>query len=175
MVNTGKWMVRGPILDPKIQREVNLKTYTIGDHMIRFPYVASPEQSLADAMAYMQKCNIRHLPVVIGEKLAGLVSERDLKIALSSDEAKGLCVGEIMRSEVFAVRQGTLLSEVAGEMARRRLGSAIVISSNSEVIGIFTTTDALHILAGRASYESIEDYLLSDEYEDFAHYQARTS
>jgi len=40
--------------------------------------IARPEQSLEDCMALMTGKRVRHLPVVVGEKLVGIISIGDL-------------------------------------------------------------------------------------------------
>ena len=50
-----------------------------------------------------------------------------------------------MTPEPFIVEAGADLKQVVETMATRKLGSAIVVEG-SKVFGIFTTTDALHLL-----------------------------
>jgi len=117
----------------------------------------------------MRELAIRHLPVLQDERLVGLVSERDLKAAASlpEAEAKTLTVGDVMKRDVFVASADMQLSEVASEMAEGKLGSAIIVDAGGNVTGIFTTTDALRILAGLAEEGSIEEYLLDYEsYDD---------
>ena len=54
-------------------------------------------------------------------------------------------VSEVMTPEPFIVEAGADLKQVVETMATRKLGSAIVVEG-SKVFGIFTTTDALHLL-----------------------------
>lgn len=60
-------------LDP----EVNLNT-PVGDLMIRGVYYVTPEQSVESCMALMTAKRIRHLPVLDGSKLVGVVSIGDV-------------------------------------------------------------------------------------------------
>lgn len=117
----------------------------------------------------MRELAIRHLPVLQDERLVGVVSERDLKPAASLPEVetKALTVGDVMKRDVFVASTDMQLSEVASEMAEGKLGSAIIVDAGGNVAGIFTTTDALRILAGLAEEGSIEEYLLDYEsYDD---------
>src|SRR3989304_9026178 len=50
--------------------------------MTPFPYSIDIEAPINEARAFMQKQNIRHLPVIAGGKLAGIVSDRDIKLFL---------------------------------------------------------------------------------------------
>lgn len=139
----------------------------ISQHMARYPHVIPPDLGLKDALDMMRELAIRHLPVLQEERLVGLVSERDLKAAASLPEAKTLNVGDVMKRDVFVASADMQLSEVASEMAEGKLGSAIIVDAGGNVTGIFTTTDALRILAGLAEEGSIEEYLLDYEsYDD---------
>jgi acetoin utilization protein AcuB len=115
--------------------------------MTRCPITVGAEQPLAYAHAVMRKEQIRHLPVLHGGKLVGLVSLRDLHLieTLPGVEAAQVSVEDAMSSEVFTVSPDADLRTVAREMAKRKLGSAIVTTGN-EVEGVFTTVDALRAL-----------------------------
>lgn len=144
-----------------------MKDSKISQYMVRYPHVIPPDLGLKEAWDTMRELAIRHLPILQEERLVGVVSERDLKSALSLPEAKTLTVGDIMKRDVFVANSDMALSEVASEMADGKLGSAIIVDAGGNVTGIFTTTDALRILASLAEEGSIEEYLLDYEsYDD---------
>lgn len=100
------------------------------------------------ARRLMRRHQIRHLPIVEDGVLRGVVSQRDLFFLESLDETKpeDILVSEAMTDEVLAVAPDTPVSSVARKMAEKRAGSAIVLD-DGKVVGIFTTMDALRILA----------------------------
>lgn len=118
----------------------------IEEHMTPFPSIASRRTPIAEAQIFMKEMEIRHLPVLEGGRVVGLVSERDLKQALPFARQHSLTVADVMSPDPYCVKVGTRLSEVAEKMARRKVGSAVVMSSAAQVVGIFTTTDALRVL-----------------------------
>jgi acetoin utilization protein AcuB len=95
----------------------------------------------------MAKYGIRHLPVLEGGQLVGVISERDVAFigAVRDDGVGELTVGEAMSAEVYTVGPEELLRTAVANMARHRYGSAIVVDGN-QVVGVFTTVDALHAL-----------------------------
>ncbi len=105
-------------------------------------------QSLSKAHEMMRKFNVRHLPVLEGGKLVGLVTERDLHLieTLRDVDPDAVAVEEAMSPEVYAVNPRDSLAEVALTMADRKYGSAVVMDG-LKVVGLFTTTDALRIVA----------------------------
>jgi acetoin utilization protein AcuB len=79
-------------------------------------------------------------------KAKGIISERDLKMFQNVEWANKLRAEDVMTHYPYIVQSGTLLEEVAFEMSRKKYGSALIVNSNSQVIAIFTVTDALNAL-----------------------------
>ena len=126
-----------------------MKELTIADRMTRTPHVIGVEQSITAAHHLMRSNGIRHLPVLHGGKLVGVVSQRDLHFVetLRDVNPDELPVEEAMSQDVYAVPPKTLLREVVNEMAERKLGSVVVVEGQ-KIVGVFTTIDALDTLAG---------------------------
>lgn len=113
--------------------------------MTPVPFVVRPDDSLLTAHRMMVERNIRHLPVVQGGHLVGLLSERDILSWSASGEPAS--VADAMTPDPFAVDITTPLKEVILTMTKRKLGSAIV-TQRGRVVGLLTTVDALRLLAG---------------------------
>jgi acetoin utilization protein AcuB len=121
---------------------------SVRGYMTRAPVTVKPRQSLAEAHAVMRARRIHHLPVVDGDRLVGIVSQRDLMIieSLPGVDAAEVPVEDAMTKDVFVVAPGASLAAIAGDMADRRLGSAVVMDKE-RVVGVFTVTDACRALA----------------------------
>lgn len=122
----------------------------IQDVMTSQPHTIGRDQKLALAHAMMRKHGIRHLPVLEHGELVGLVTERDLyflETIAGVDLAQDI-VDDAMSPDTYAVGPDEPLEHVAAEMFERKLGSAVVVE-RGRVIGIFTVTDALRLLAGK--------------------------
>lgn len=124
----------------------------IRNFMTAVPHTIGEEQMLELAHELMRKHHIRHLPVLQGGKLVGLVSERDLHLVetLSSVDPAQTRVSEAMSQDVLCVSSSASIFDVAQEMAANKFGSAVVVDG-AKVVGVFTTTDALRVLAGLRS------------------------
>lgn len=96
----------------------------------------------------MWQLGVRHLPVLDGGKLVGVLSERDVAFATSiaSIDPDEVPVGDAMSSEPLVVGPEMPLGVVARTMAQKKVGCVIVVDGR-DVVGIITTTDALAILA----------------------------
>jgi acetoin utilization protein AcuB len=113
------------------------------------PHCIQSDEPLREAHRLMRACNVRHLPVLDGDRLVGMVSERDLYLletVRSVDPAKEP-VSEAMTDWPYAVRPGAEVRDVVQEMRQQKYGSAIVLEGG-RVTGIFTRTDALRVLEG---------------------------
>jgi acetoin utilization protein AcuB len=104
---------------------------------------------ISRAIELMQEHDIRHLPVLDGGRLVGIVSERDLAEGELLRPAGNTepSVAEAMTPEPYTVSPKTPLSEVAGAMAEHKYGCAVVVDAQGAVLEIFTTSDALRLLA----------------------------
>lgn len=124
----------------------------VSRYMSAAPITVSPTAELAAAAVLMTDHDVRHLPVVDGDKLVGVVSERDLAIAesLVPDEWERFPVAEAMTPDPHIVTADTPLNEVARVMAEHKHGCALVTDAAGKLLGIFTTIDALRALAERA-------------------------
>ena len=75
----------------------------------------------------MQKIHVRHLPVLHGGKLVGVLSDRELAAIETLPGSNQLTVEDAMVPDVFVTSADAPLATVAADMARLRLGSAIVL------------------------------------------------
>ncbi len=128
------------------------KELTSADRMTKTPHLIGSEQSLKAAHDVMRAHHIRHLPVLHGGKLIGVLSQRDLHLVetFRDVDAETVRVEEAMSQDVYAVTPKTPLKQVVKEMAARKLGSAVIVEG-TKVIGVFTTVDALETLADTLS------------------------
>jgi acetoin utilization protein AcuB len=119
-------------------------------YMTPFPYSIDIEAPLAEAHAFLRERRIRHLPVTRDGELAGVLTDRDIKLALGPDlgspPERELRVRDVFQPECYVVEAGDYLEEVAATMAERHVGSALVTRAG-KLVGIFTTTDACRALA----------------------------
>ncbi|MCG3177119.1 MAG: Hypoxic response protein 1 [Candidatus Omnitrophica bacterium] len=121
---------------------------TIQKYMTVQPFEIGPAETLSKARDLFSKHGIRHLPVVDSGRVVGLLSDRDVKLALGAvgADASRQTAGDVCVTDPYVVEPDDLLSEVARTMASRHYGSAVVVS-NGKLVGIFTTVDACRALA----------------------------
>jgi len=126
-------------------------TPTLAGSMTAFPYTIETAASLDDARLLMRQHRIRHLPVMEGGQLLGVISDRDIKLGLAvgaelREELGDPTVGDVCSDDVYQVDIHTPLQVVVEHMASHHQGSAVVLR-HAKVVGVFTATDACRCLA----------------------------
>ena len=135
----------------------------IGQHMVKSPLVADGAFTLKQAHELMKEWNIRHLPITKDDRLIGLVSDRDVREAMALPQGQNLRISDIMKTDVFVARRSDSLRNVVRKMQKQKIGSAVVVDSNQNCVGIFTTIDALEILADMLEDEDDASSVLNFE------------
>ena len=119
------------------------------------PYTASPETTIAEALKLTRSHRIRHVPVCEDGKLVGLVTDRDLRLAMppiwaeERDELKQQLhtrrVGEVMVREIITVTPVMPIEEAARLLYENRIG-CLPVMEDGALVGILTETDLLRAL-----------------------------
>ena len=123
------------------------------DIMQRNVTTATPDMSLAQGRRLMQDKSIRHLPIVSGDHIAGIVTDRDIREAAPSP-ATTLSKGEVnyqmahvplrtcMTRNVITVQPGDDATQVAQLLIDHRFGCVPVVE-NRRLLGMITEIDCL--------------------------------
>jgi CBS domain-containing protein len=139
-------------------REAWRYTMTAGDLMTRDPTIVVPEASVAEAWDLMRDLDIRHLPVVEGRTLVGMVSDRDfgrmdMAGILASEGADALReelatpVVKIMSADVIWVDTEADLGDVVSLLIEHKVGALPIVSPGTrDVVGILSYIDVLKVL-----------------------------
>ncbi|MFO0605143.1 MAG: CBS domain-containing protein [Polyangiales bacterium] len=116
----------------------------ISKYMTTTPHTIGVDQTLATAHRLMREHHFRHLPVLQGGRLVGMVTERDLALieTLKDVDPTKVTVEDAMTPAPYTVAPNAVLDEVVATMAEHRYGSAVVVDNN-HVVGVFTTVDAM--------------------------------
>ena len=120
----------------------------VSHYMQKQPITIERTASLAEAHRVMRQYQIRHLPVLEGGNLVGVVTQRDLNLLASVSEAdiENSKVDKAMTEHPFIVTSDAALDEVLDIMADHKYGSVIVMG-RAGVEGIFTAADACRVFA----------------------------
>jgi acetoin utilization protein AcuB len=128
----------------------------VQDRMSRQPITVGPDDTLADALRLTRQHRIRHLPVVAGDRtLAGMVSDRDIRLAMPSpltvadaertDFLEQTAVAAVMARDVISVHPFETIENAARQLYKHRIGSLPVVDDDDSLVGILSETDILHV------------------------------
>lgn len=135
---------------------------TVDEVMHSLVVAVSPDDDLGEAITQCHDWRIRHIPVLRDEELVGIVSDRDIRLAvgralvadaLAQKEGRiyveGTKVADIMTTDVITIEPSDMLSECVPLMLGHRV-SALPVSVDGMLLGIVTRTDILEHYAGVA-------------------------
>jgi CBS domain-containing protein len=124
---------------------------TVGELMSADPLTLAPYDRLDVARALMLSSRIRHLPVVDGARVVGMVSARDLvHVALPGERR----AGDVMHAPVDTARPDEPAVEAAAHLLRRRFSSLAVVE-RGKLVGIVTTTDLVRLASAQLGDEPV--------------------
>jgi acetoin utilization protein AcuB len=124
--------------------------------MTENPVTATELMSVAEALGLLYELDVRHLPVVRGRELVGIISDRDLRAFSGVDEdaaidaiesARTATVGTFMNTSPVKVDPETNIREVVDLMLLHRVGAIPVTDLDTgDLLGIVSYVDLLRVL-----------------------------
>lgn len=136
-----------------IQQYATVELMDIESMMQTQVITATPAMSLAEVQRLMRDHHIRHVPVVSGKHLVGMLTDRDIREA-SPSPATTLTHGEIayqmemtpvktcMTQDVMWLCPGITMANAARELLQRTIGCLPVVDKGT-LVGIVTEMDCL--------------------------------
>jgi CBS domain-containing protein len=120
---------------------------TVRDWMTRDPVGVAPDCPVRRALALMETGGVRHLLVLDGDRLTGIVSNRDVRRLLGAESPASLAapVSRIMSEGPITVPPDASIAVAARLLLDERIG-ALPVRDGERIVGIFTTADALDAL-----------------------------
>lgn len=132
------------------------------------PRTVHSEVSLEQAAALMKEVNCRQLPVLDDERLIGIITDRDIRLAVitpTSDldfthhkELREFAVGEFMTADPKTVTPDTPAAEAAALLRQLKIG-ALPVLDDGKLVGIITVSDCLACLSDQL--EEVPSLLLA--------------
>jgi acetoin utilization protein AcuB len=104
------------------------------------PVTVIPEEDVKNTSHLLQKYGMRQIPVVRDGRLVGIVTDRDLRMALVRPT---LTVGDVMSSNPVTIVKDAPVEEAARIICNRKFNALPVVSKTGELVGIITVTDIL--------------------------------
>ena len=107
--------------------------------MILDPVTISPRNSVQEALDLMSDFRVSGLPVVDGECLVGILTNRDVRFV---EDAQAVRVADVMTSDkLITVPMGTSLAEAKRHLHEHRIEKLLVVDENKRLRGLITMKD----------------------------------
>jgi CBS domain-containing protein len=127
----------------------------VQDIMVKDVATLDVDDELSLANDIMKLGRIRHLPVVAGKKLVGILSERDLfrsslvealghEPSRTREFMKAVRIQDIMVKNVITLRPEAAVQEAVELMLTHKIG-CIPVVEKGELLGLITETDILRL------------------------------
>ena len=114
----------------------------VSDAMSRDVAVASPAESIRNAARVMAKIDAGVLPVGEGDRLVGMITDRDIAIrAVAEGKTPTTKVRDIMSEEVLYCYDDQDLDEVAQNMSEMKVRRLPVVNREKRLVGIISLGD----------------------------------
>jgi len=125
-------------------------------------WTISPDTTVYDALRTMADKNVGALVVVAGEKILGLISERDYarKVILHGKSSREITVTEIMTTQVHFVRLNQDIEECMEQMTDKRVRH-LPVMDNDRLAGIISIGDVVKAIIDNqdATIKHLENYI----------------
>jgi IMP dehydrogenase len=125
-------------LEPRAQAAEIERVKRSESGMITKPITMGPDEAIDDALALMAHYKISGVPITQGEKLVGILTNRDLRFVRDTSRP----VREVMTAEnLVTVPVGTTLEDAAEKLHLHRIEKLLVVNEQGELRGLITVKD----------------------------------
>jgi acetoin utilization protein AcuB len=127
----------------------------VSEWMSPDPVTVSPTTTVLEARRLLRYYGVRHLPVVDGGRVVGVISDRDVHLdeeqleqlrqvtQIGSVLGAGTLVEDVMSSPAQTIGAHEHITAAARLMLSRRINALPVVSADGTLMGVITTTDCL--------------------------------
>ena len=115
----------------------------VREHMTDRPRCVTPETPISEAARLMKSDDVGSLPILEGERLAGIVTDRDIVLQAVAEEKdpRGMPVREVASRELVTIGPEEDLSEALKLMASHQVRRIPVVDEDSRLVGIVAQAD----------------------------------
>ena len=131
----------------------------IGDVMTTRPRCVSPDTPISQVAELMESEDIGSVPVLDGEQLAGMITDRDIVIRAIAQgkDPRGMPVREVSTRDVVTVSPDHDLSDALQLMAQHQVRRLPVVDEDNRLVGIVSQADVALEAKEKAVGEMVEE------------------
>lgn len=115
----------------------------VSEIMTRGAETVAPDASLRDAAQTMKRLDIGAIPVCDGDRLVGIVTDRDIVVRAVADGADtaSTTVREAMTEGIVYCQEDTDVQTVADTMKQRQIRRLVVLDADKRLVGFVSLGD----------------------------------
>lgn len=128
----------------------------VADVMTADVETVKPDQSIQQAASFMLRADAGSIPVCDGEKLLGMVTDRDIAVrAVAQHKGPDTPVRDVMSRDIKYCYEDEELEHVAENMADQRVRRLPVVNREKRLVGIVSLGDVAMVEGRSAAGEAV--------------------
>jgi len=128
----------------------------VRDNMTRDVRTVAPETTIKEAARIMAEADVGALPVAAGDRLAGIVTDRDIAVrAVAIGRGPETTVAAVMSLDVLYCHEDEDIGHIAANMAENQVRRLPVVDVDKKLVGIISLADIADARADEAG-EALE-------------------
>ena len=130
----------------------------VADVMTADVQVASPSDTIAQVARRMSEIDSGVIPVVQGDQIVGLITDRDIVIRVVGENRDNeIPVSEVMTTNVETCRADEKLKDATKRMADMQIRRLLVVDDEGKLAGVLSLGDVAREHSARAVGEALEE------------------
>ena len=123
------------------------------------PRCITPETPVSEAARLMKSEDVGSLPILDGERLTGIVTDRDIVLQAVAEEKdpRGMPVREVASRDLVTIGQDEDLSEALKRMASNQLRRIPVVDEDDRLVGIVSQADVAREAKDKDTGQMLQD------------------
>jgi CBS domain-containing protein len=132
---------------------------SVRDTMSANPQAVSPDQPVIEAARLMRSEDVGSLPVVEGERLVGVLTDRDitLRVVAEGKDSNATSVGNVLSSDPVTVTPDEGLDEALAKMARHQVRRLPVVEDDRRLVGVLAQADVAREARDKETGELVQE------------------
>jgi len=129
----------------------------VSEVMTRDVQTVRPDQPVKEAASFMLSADAGSIPVVDGERLIGMITDRDIAVrGVAKGYGPDTPVRELMTDEIICVRDDDDVDDIASKMSQAQVRRLPVIDDQERLCGIVSLGDLSRDASEGAAAEALE-------------------
>jgi CBS domain-containing protein len=130
----------------------------VADVMTERPRAVAPQTPLNEVAEVMEAEDVGAVPVVEGDRLVGIVTDRDIVVraVAKGKDPRGMPASEVSSRELLTVSPDDDLSDALKVMAQHQVRRLVVIAEDDRLVGVVSQADVARQAKDKDTGEMVE-------------------